>query len=331
MTKMDKFDMKLLAVLEEDARQTSSKIAKRLNTSQQVVSYRIKSLEKRKVIIGYYPIINITKLGYTSYRTMFRLNDTDKKTHSEIVKYLKENSNVLWFVDCGGRWDLIVNFIARNILHYSALLRDFRNSFKGLVQNPDVLTTIEMIHLGREYLTKKKREIMEPPHFGREEEKILPDLTNLKILKILSKDARTNSVQISQELGIRPSTVMLRIKDMKKSGIIQGFRAQLNLENTPYKGYKAVVKFQNITEEVEHDIIGYLNQDVRVYAIIRIIGLWDFEIEFEVENNEQMLELTRSFRDKFKEHIKEFEVIPLFHEYRYNFFPGDLLENNAKL
>ena len=50
------------------------------------------------------------------------------------------------------------------------------------------------------------------------------------------------------------------------------------------------------------------------------------EIEFEVENKEQMLKITRDFRDKFKEIIKEFEAIPLFHEYRYNFFPGDLLK-----
>jgi len=39
-----------------------------------------------------------------------------------------------------------------------------------------------------------------------------------------------------------------------------------------------------------------------------------------------MLSLTRNFRDKFKDVVKEFEVISLFHEYRYNFFPRDLIE-----
>ena len=63
MEKLDKFDLKLLAEIENDARQTLSQIAKKLKTSQQVISYRIKSLEKRKIVGGYYTIINITKMN----------------------------------------------------------------------------------------------------------------------------------------------------------------------------------------------------------------------------------------------------------------------------
>ena len=57
-----------------------------------------------------------------------------------------------------------------------------------------------------------------------------------------------------------------------------------------------------------------------------MIGLWDFEMEFEVETKEKILVLTRNFRDKFKEIIKDFELLPLHHEYLYNFFPRDLLK-----
>jgi len=39
-----------------------------------------------------------------------------------------------------------------------------------------------------------------------------------------------------------------------------------------------------------------------------------------------MLKITRDIRDKFKDIIKDFELLPLYHEYRYNFFPRDLLE-----
>ncbi len=75
-------------------------------------------------------------------------------------------------------------------------------------------------------------------------------------------------------------------------------------------------------------MINYLKANICVVGVIWLVGIWDFEIEFEIENKEQMFKLTREFRDKFKEVIKEFEIIPLFHEYKYNFFPGDLLKNN---
>jgi len=325
MAKLDKFDLKLLTELENNARQTLSQIAKKLNTSQQVVSYRIKSLENRKIVGGYYTLINLTKLGYTSYRTMIRLSNIDEQKHKEITEYLMKHSNVLWLVECGGRWDLIVNFMAHNIIQYDIFLREFKNKFPQQIQNYDILTTLEVNYFGRDYFTKKSREIKKPLYFGREFKPEKVDKVDLQILNLISEKARLNSVEIAEKIGISPNTVVLRIKNMEKSGLIQGFKPLIHLENTPYSGYKALVKFQNITENKEREIISYLRTDVNVVGIIRLVGGWDFEIEFEVDSKQKLLEITRNFRDKFKEVIKEFEVIPLFHEYKYNFFPRDLM------
>lgn len=325
MSKLDKIDIKLFQVLEEDARQTLSQIAKKLKTSQQVVSYRLKSLEKRGIISGYYTIINLTKLRYTNYRVMFRLSNINEEKHEEIISYLLVHPNVLWLVDCGGRWDLLVNLTARNVIHFNRILQNFKNKFPEQIQNYDILTTLEVIYFGRDYFTKKSREIKHLPYFGREEEINIPDKTNLQILNLISENARMSSVEISQRINVSPNTVMLRLKELKKSGLIQGFKPLIHLENTSFLGYKALVKFQNITEQKEKEIQNYLKTNVNVVGIIKLIGLWDFEIELEVETKEQMLELTRNFRDHFKEVVKEFEVIPLFHEYKYNFFPKDLL------
>ncbi len=117
--RLDNFDLKLIQELENNARQTTSQIAKKLRSSQQVISYRIKQLEKRKIIGGYYTIINITKLGYTSYRTLIRLSNINEQKHNEIISYLENHGNVLWVVDCGGRWDMLVNFLAKNAIQYN--------------------------------------------------------------------------------------------------------------------------------------------------------------------------------------------------------------------
>ena len=323
---MDKLDLKLISELENNARQTLSQIAKKIKTSQQVISYRIKSLEERKIITEYYTIINFTNLNYTSYRTMIRLSNINKEKHKEIIDYLIKCDNVLWLVECGGRWDLIVNFIAKNIIQYNNILKKFKNKFPQQIQNYDVLATLEVVQFGKDYLIKKEREVKHLPSFGGEHKVIDIDKTNLQILNLISENARMSSVEISQKLKISPNTIILRIKEMKKLGIIQSFKPLIHLENTSYHGYKALVKFQNITETKEREIINYLKSEVNIVGIIKLIGLWDFEIEFEVKSKEEMLELTRSFRDRFKKVIKDFEVVPLFHEYKYNFFPRDLLK-----
>ncbi len=327
MDKIDNLDLKLLQELEDNARQSLSEIAKKLRSSEQVISYRINSLEKKEIIGGYYTILDLTKLGYTNYRTLIRLTNLNDKKYKEIIKYLIQHPNVLWLVDCGGRWDLLVNFTAQGIMKYETMLKEFRRRFPNQIQNYDILTTVQVIYFGRDYLNNKIRDKMRYPSFGKNNYDIINlDKTDLEILNFLSENAKMSSVEIADKIRVSPNTIILRIKALIKQGVIQGFKPLIHLENIGYSGYKALIKFQNITEEKEKEIIDYLKEDINVAGIINLVGLWDFEFEFEVKDKEQMLEITRKFRDKFSSIIKEFEVIPLFHEYKYNFFPGDLIK-----
>lgn len=331
--KIDNFDLKLINELEQDSRRALSKIAKKLRTSQQVISYRIKSLEERGIVGGYYSIINIEKLDYTIYRTLIRLSNITDKKYKEIINCLMKHENVLWLVECGGKWDLLVNFTAKNIMQYSELMRNLKNKFPAQIQNYDVFTIIEVIYFGRGYFINKNREINKIYSVGiRKKDKIESqkelDEIDLKILSIISEKARINSVDIADNIKISPNTVILRIKELQKNGIILGYKPLIHLDKTPYKGYKILIKFQNITEKKEKELIEYVRKNVNIVGVIRIVGAWDLEIEFEVENNEQMIKITRDIRDKFKDIIKEFEILPLYHEYRYNFFPKDILKNN---
>lgn len=329
--KLDKFDLELISELEDNARLSLSKIAKKLRTSQQVISYRMKSLEQRGIIGGYYSIIEIARLEYTIYRTLIRLSNITDKKHKEIINYLMKQGNVLWLVDCGGRWDLLVNFMAKNIIRYNELIRDLKNKFPTQIQNYDVLTIVEVIYFGRDYFTNKTRSMNPRLYSIGAIEKIKLeslDKTDLEILSIISENARLNAAEIADKIKVSPNTVILRMKELQKKEIIQGYKPLIHLDKTPYKGYKALIKFQNITYRKEKELIDYIRKNVNIVGAIRIVGTWDLEIEFEIETQDQMIKITRDIRDKFKDIIKEFELLPIYHEYRYNFFPKDLIKNS---
>ncbi len=330
MADLDKIDIKLLAILEEDGRQSLSQIAKKLNTSQQVVSYRIKSLEKRNIIGGYYTFINFLRLGYTSFRTMISFSNINKTKHKEIISFLMDHPNVLWLVDCSGRWDLIINFLAKNIIQYESMFNEFRKMFPDQIQNYDILPTVEVSYFGRDYIMKKHRDLRKSSLLGKEYGTDSLDLLNYNILKMISKNARIPAVEIANKLKVSPNTVILRLNELKRTGMIQGYTTLLHLDYTGYSSYKALIKIFNTTEEKENAIINNLRSNVNVVGFVKLVGSWNFEIEFEVETNEQMIELTRDIRDRFRDNIKEFEIIQLLHEYKYDFFPGDLLEDNPK-
>lgn len=324
---LDKTDFKLLYELEQDSRQTLSQIAKKLKTSQQVISYRVQQLQKDKVITEFYTIINIAKLGYSSYRTMIRLGNITDTAYSSLIQYFENHGNVLWLVECGGKYDLIVNILAKNPMDYNKFLSDIKSKFKEIILDYDLLLTIEGVNLGRDYLLEKQRSIKQRPYFGREISIEKLDNLDLNILNLISKNARLNSVEISIKLKVSNNTVINRVKEMRKEGVIQGYKPLLHLEKIGYLGYKSLIKFYPITEEQEKKIISYLNYNNNVVGMLRMVGQWDFEIEFEVKSREEMLKFTREIRTIFRDLIKEFEIIPLFHEYKYNFFPRDLLSN----
>ena len=325
MRKLDKIDLKLLTLLELDSRQTLSYMAKSMNTSQQFISHRMQNLKKYELVGGYYTIINFTQFGYTSYRTMVRLTNIDEKKQSEIISFLMNHPNVLWFVDCTGRWDLIINFLAKNIVHYDKFMRDLKNQYPEQIQNYDVLTTLDVIYFGRDYFLNKYRESKKLPIIKQYTELIKYDSVDLKILDLIAQNARMSSVELSGMLGVSSNTIINRIKNMKLNGLIQGFKPLIHLENTSYESYKALIKFQNITDIKEKKLIRHLKNEINVVGIIKLVGAWDFEIEFEVDSKKVMFDILRTVRDKFKDIIKDFELLNLYHEYKYDFFPGDIL------
>jgi DNA-binding Lrp family transcriptional regulator len=317
-------DLNLLAELEDNARQPLSRLAKNLGISQQLLSYRLQVLKKRKILGGYYTQINFPMLGYTKYRTLVRISNYTQQKASEIIGYLKSHKNVQWIIECGGKWDFLINFIAKNVVQYDNFLRDVRNVFPRHIHSYEVFIVIEWIELGRAYFTRS-RKIKEMTYFGRDYEQAKVDRTELQILNLIAENARTPSAEIAEKIGVSPNTVSSRIKNLCSRGIIRAFKPLIHLENAGFMAYKLPFKFHSYTDEIERELIDYLKTDVRVVAIVKLIGHWDFEIEFEVDSQESMLDLVRSVRDKYGSIIKEFELIPLFHEHMYNFFPRDLM------
>lgn len=325
--RLDKLDIKLLTELELNSRETDSKIAKKLKTSQQVINYRIKRLEEKKIIDGYHAVVDFVALGYTGYRVLIRFGDFNEKVYNHMIDYLMKHQNVLWIVECDGRWDLIVNFMAKTSASFNNMFKEFRQKFIQ-VQNFDILVHVEGILFGREYTKKTYRDIRPKVSFGGDnlDKKISYDKTDLKILQVLSNNARMNVVDISSKTGISINTVIAHIKSMRESKLIQSFITMVHLEKIPIFAYKALIKLQNITSDKEREIISYLSTRGMVFAVVRLIGAWDFEIEMEVRKKEELIEFKREFRELFKDVIKDFELLALYHEYKYNYFPGDIMD-----
>src|SRR3990167_8659738 len=90
---MDKLDLKILAVLDWNARIPLKAIARSLNANKDVVAYRIKKLEETGIIKRYFPVLDMSKLGYHTSRLYFDLEEMDEQQEKKFLYYLDKEIN----------------------------------------------------------------------------------------------------------------------------------------------------------------------------------------------------------------------------------------------
>lgn len=90
---MDRIDMKILKLLQENARFPLKHLAQKVFLSSPAVSTRIERLEKSGVITGYHASIDPIQLGY--HITAFIQLTLDPKQKEEFYPYVQDCANVL--------------------------------------------------------------------------------------------------------------------------------------------------------------------------------------------------------------------------------------------
>lgn len=55
------------------------------------------------------------------------------------------------------------------------------------------------------------------------------DETDRKILEALSADARISNARLAERVGVAPSTALQRVRQLRASGVLRGFHAEIDL------------------------------------------------------------------------------------------------------
>ena len=72
-------DLQILALLDQNSRISISKLAKKLRLSKDGVNYRIKKLEKEKIITRYFADIDVSKLGLILNKATFQFQNVNQE------------------------------------------------------------------------------------------------------------------------------------------------------------------------------------------------------------------------------------------------------------
>ncbi|MFX1294859.1 MAG: Lrp/AsnC family transcriptional regulator [Promethearchaeota archaeon] len=104
-------------------------------------------------------------------------------------------------------------------------------------------------------------------------EELKIDETDLKILKILEEDSKTNYREIAEKIKIAIGTVSNRINRLKAMKIIKKFTIDMDTHKLGYE-ITAIILLQIVGEYIQ-DVEKELTKNSNVYAIYDTTGDWD--------------------------------------------------------
>jgi len=313
--KLDLKDKKLLYELDRNCRQSNSEIGRKIRVNKNTVSYKIKRLEDEQVISSYYAVIDNSKLGYFSFRSYLKFFNTKPEQEREVINWLVNDKRVGVVARIETVYDFIFMIWVKDVYEFDKFWLEFKKKFRKYFWNEKVDVFTSVYHFKRKYLLKGEKQ--ESYEFIGENEIVEYDNLDLKILRLLAKNARMPLIEISEKLKTPPRTISFRIKKLEKNKVIQGYRVNINLKKIGYEYYKINMILDDF--ENYNKLFEFANNHPNITYFDRTLSNLDFEIDVEVKNKEELLKLLAEVKSKFN--IRNIELLSFKEYYKLELLP----------
>lgn len=289
---MNLTDRKILAILDTEARMPIARLAKEARINKNIAHYRIRQLEKKKIIQGYYAIINTHKLGLYTIRVYFTLINTDKEKMLEFTEFLDKELGGGQIFTADGQYDLGVMFWEPSIYSFDRKLRILKERYSDIIEKIVISFFTSMFNYNKKYLGERKNSWA-----LKEEEKIELNKEDLTIIKILSRNARMSTTELAKKLKMPQRTIAYRIKKLEKEKVIMAYRANIDISKLGYENFYLDIY---LNQGADRKTIKTYAEDHEncTYASYTLTDA-DIELETEFSSKKELLKFIEELKEKF--------------------------------
>jgi Lrp/AsnC family transcriptional regulator for asnA, asnC and gidA len=123
----------------------------------------------------------------------------------------------------------------------------------------------------------------------------MPDELDIKIIKLLRKDARLSYREISRRLGVAVGTVQSRIRELEKNRIIQRYHVEIDYSRLGY-GLAAVIAL-NVDLKKTPDLEKRLMKSRNVFGLYLVTGEFDVFLAVRFRNSNELNAFIKSISE----------------------------------
>lgn len=145
-TTLDAIDLKILRLLQEDARLTTKELAGRVNLSTTPVFERLKRLEREGFIKKYVAVLDAEKLdlGFEVFCSV-KLKQMTRDVAREFTRVIRDIPQVAECYNISGEYDYLLKIRARNMKDYNDFIINVLGTIDaiGSIQSSFVMDEIK--------------------------------------------------------------------------------------------------------------------------------------------------------------------------------------------
>jgi Lrp/AsnC family leucine-responsive transcriptional regulator len=318
MLKLDLRDRKILYELDCDARTPNTVIAKKVGLSAEVVGYRIKRLEDEGIISHYQTIVNISKFSSVNFKVYINFSHINSEELIKGINELKKIEEAKWIVTTQGSWDMIITFETSSLDKANALKQSVQNLFFSYIDRLDTAFIVEAHTYPRRYFVDKKLE--DRRLLVKSGTPIVLDDMELKILNLISGNARMPLIEIASKLKTTARNIHYHLQQLEKKEVVMGYKVALDYEKIGILFYKAFVSVDNPEESRLKSLKGFLQAQKNIVHTVTVFGNWDLEPEFEVYSEKEFNDILTKMKDDYSDIIKKIDIITIRKEHKFVYF-----------
>ena len=314
MENIDLKDKKILYHLNQNSRESFRSIGKKVGLSKDVVTSRVKKMQEKGIIQGFYIHFNHLGLGYIPLRFYFKFQYITSDIKNEIINHFINYGPATVVNELEGSFDLIVLMLVEHITDIYSFWQKTMDKYGDYFANIEYSNYWgEVIYPFSFLLDNKDDRTNTIKRFWIKN--IDYDEIDLKILKLLSINARISTIELANELKLSSITVNNRIKKLKQVGLLLGFTTKIDWKKLGYQMFKIDFFLKEYSKK--NSIIKYVENNPHLLAVDHTLGYADLELEIFLKNVDELREFVEDISIKFPKTIKNYTYFMVMKNHKF--------------
>ncbi len=314
MYKIDKKDRLILNAINNNCRESNTKIGKIIGLSRDSVSYRINNLEKENIIENYTIEINYEELGYTAFSFAVKLQNVSQETEEKIINFLIKNKSIAFIEKTLSKYDLAFIILAKSLEQIDEEIKSIRQFIGANLKYIEMGISLENYEFPTFIFDNKE---VQPKINKKNKKNYELDKYDKQILSELVKNSKITAVDLSKKIKLSVFAIANRIKKLYNNNIIHKFKAIINTEKLGYHKYTILLNLFN--SKIEKQLLEFCKAHKQIWEIDKSLSNYNYAIEVYARNNEEFKNIVGEIMGVFSKHIIDYETLIVLKKIKHSY------------